>query len=190
MRLILTLRRAGAAACLALTVSCGSKAASGTAAAPAANAARGLRTFVTDDPAVTQIALEAAQSLPPIIGSSSNKPLFGGVFVEGKRFRLASEAVVRTMGFTATSSSRPATPVCRSSTGATIACPSTGTTIVMPPTITFEEVKATADSAYVGVGEEASTGQSKQTCITLRRIGNGWKVTSTAIIADARRCGR
>jgi hypothetical protein len=194
MRLPPTQRAAFAIGALALAAACGAKSASETGPAPAANAARGLRTFATDDPLVTEIALEAAQSLPTTVTSGGNKPLFAGVFVEGKRFRLASETVVRTMGYTATSSSRPARAECRAvnqSTGAStpIPCPASTSTMV-PPTITFEEMKATADSAYVGVAEESSTGQSRQSCIVLRRIGNGWRVTSTAIIADARRCGR
>src|SRR4051812_21064260 len=104
MRPTLMLRGAVAAAALALTSSCGSKAA-GTTPAPEATSTRGLRNLTSADAEVTAIAVEAARSIQFDVNPNT-RPLFGGVYVAGKRMREATDGVTRATGFIASSSAR------------------------------------------------------------------------------------
>lgn len=153
--------------------------------------ARGLRTFTDTDPILSEIAVEAARSLPM---EGRTTPAFGGVYVDGRRYRAASEAVARATGFTATSGSGPVRPECRSvnqTTGAStpIPCPASASSSI-PVVYSFAEVRATADSAYVGSTKAAANSASAATCITLSRSEGRWMVLRTVPIGDAKRCGR
>lgn len=157
-----------------------------------ADSARGLRNL--NDPKaeaeLTAIAVAAARSLPP---SSSTRGLFSGVFVDGRRAREATQAVIRAAGLTEVSSSRGVKVQCRStnmSTGQStpIPCP-TSVAASQPPVMSFAEVRATADSAYVGLTETTDR-SSRASCITLERTASDWRVVTQLTIADARRCGK
>lgn len=173
---------------LAAIVACGGGAAPKVTADPA----RGLRAITTEDPEVTAIAVAAARSLPSN-GTAQAMPLFGGVFVDGKRSRPASDAVVRATGFLVGSSStrRPQMRCeARSSSGQTreIPCPPQ-TQQMLPPTYIFEEVRATTDSAYVGVTETLN-GSAKGSCVTLVKRGASWDYLGSMVIASPRNCGK
>ena len=58
-----------------------------------------------------------------------------------------------------------------------------------PPVLSFAEVRATADSAYVGLTETTDR-YSRASCVTLARAGSDWRVVTQLTIADARRCGK
>lgn len=161
--------------------------------APIANPARGLRNL--NDPQVEKdlaaIAVEAAMSVQS--SAPGSRPFFGGVFVGSRKNRVASDAVVRATGFTAVSGTGSPKMECRQqnmSTGQSrpIPCPAAAVD-ALPPSFSFPEVRATADSAYVGV-LETSPRASKASCITLGRKGAAWKVLTTMVIADARQCGK
>jgi hypothetical protein len=154
--------------------------------------ARGLRDLSKDDAELTAIAVAAARTIPPK-STSGATTLFSGVFVNGRKARLASDAVVRSTGFAATSSSRTPTPQCRLenvSTGQSrpAPCPASVSSY-MPPTFTFDEVRATADSAYVGV-TEAGQMAAKSSCLTLTRRAGTWTYLSSTVMADPRQCGK
>jgi hypothetical protein len=59
----------------------------------------------------------------------------------------------------------------------------------MPPTFTFDEVRATADSAYVGI-TEAGQMAAKSSCVTLMRRAGTWTHLSSTVMADPRQCGK
>jgi hypothetical protein len=168
-----------------ILIACGGKPAPDTSADPA----RGLRKLT--DTEVSEIAVAAAQSLPP---SGSVTSHFSGVFIDGQQARMASEAVVRATGFVAVEGrTTPPSPPCRVrnvATGATtpVPCPPSAAT-ALPPTWSFVAVRATNDSAYVG-SSKAESGRAEPGCITLARAGARWRVVSTLPMADARRCGR
>jgi hypothetical protein len=164
----------------------------GAAPKVTADPARGLRTLTTEDPDVTAIAIEAARALPRN-GPSAAMPRFAGVFVEGRRSRPATDAVTRVTGFTPVTNARTATPQCRAvntSTGQSInvPCPASATAVI-PPTYSFTEVRATADSAYVGV-TESSGNSDKVSCMTLIHRGVSWVYFGTMVTANARNCGK
>jgi hypothetical protein len=179
---------------IAVTVlACSSAPAPAPTASPAASSARGLRNL--NEPQaeadLAAIAVEAAMSVQAT--SAGSRPFFGGVFVSSRKNRLASDAVVRATGFTAVNGTGPAKVECRAqnvSTGQTkpIPCPAQAVD-ALPPSFSFLEVRATADSAYVGV-MESNPRASRASCITLARNGTAWKVLTTLVIADPRQCGK
>jgi hypothetical protein len=118
--------------------------------------------------------------------------MFAGVYVEGKKATRASDDVARAMGFTQVQRVLRTPVQCRvvSSNGQsrTVPCPPAAMANV-PPTYTFDEVRATPDSAYVGV-DETTNSVPKASCITLLRVGSNWRVVNTTIIANARNCGK
>jgi hypothetical protein len=162
----------------------------GKPAPQVADPSRGLKALATEDREVSDIAIAAARSLPI---SRTGQPLFAGVYVNERKSRSATDAVKRATGFPEVSRApRPRELRCmvRSSSGQEreIPCPPAAVSAV-PPTFTFVEVRATEDSAYVGI-EETDDRSEKASCITLlRRIG-GWSVLSTSIIASAKNCGK
>jgi hypothetical protein len=167
-------------------VGCGGAKAAETSASPT----RGLRSLRTDDPDLTAIATVAAQTLPSA-GTALAKPVFRGVFVNGQMSRSATDAVMRATGFTQASSTRQPFVVCRvsSSSGQSTPTQCPGSVKAsLPSTFSFDEVRATADSAYVGV-TEVTGAASKASCLTLVRRGNDWQNLGSAVIAVARRCG-
>lgn len=173
---------------LAAIAACGGGAAPKVTADPA----RGLRTMTTEDPELTAIAVAAARALP-LNGTAQSVPFFGGVFVDGRKSRPASDAVVRATGFPAGSSSTRRPQVrceARSSSGQTreVPCPPQ-TQQMLPPTYIFEEVRATADSAYVGI-TETMNGSSKGSCVTLVKRGASWDYLGSTVIASPRNCGK
>ena len=175
----------GAQAALALAIiACGKK-----PAPEAVNPARGLKTLTTEDPEVVAIAVEAARSLP---AQRTTQPLFGGVYVNDRRSRPATDAVKRATGFTEVPAApRPSSTSCVARVNGReqqVACPPSMATAI-PPTFTFAEVRATEDSAYVGVSFIDGPSE-KSSCITLLRKIGGWATVSTAIIANARNCGK
>jgi hypothetical protein len=156
-----------------------------------ANPARGLRDLSKDDAEVFSIAVAATHAVGSRTGSGTT--FFSGVFVNGRKARLASDAVARATGFTPTSSTRAPRVECRAvntSTGQSraVPCPATATQSI-PPTVTFDEIRATADSAYVGITEEAQM-SSKGSCATLVRRNGAWTFLSTTVMADPRQCGK
>lgn len=154
---------------------------------------RGLRSFTGAETEVAEIVAEAALSLPPEVNP---KPAFSGVYLNGRRSRNATDAVVRATGFTAVST--PAInqrPECRSvsSTGVStpIPCPASAAPIIesmKPPVYSFLAVRATADSAYVGSRKQTSR-STEDNCITLIRAAGKWSVLRTVSATDAARCG-
>jgi hypothetical protein len=154
--------------------------------------ARGLLRLTADDAQLSAIAVAAARGLPSI-NKSTSTPAFGGVYVDGRRARLATDAVVRATGFTAVSTpTRSGNVQCRavSSTGKSmpVPCPPEARQ-ALPVTYTFDEVRATADSAYVGVSESSDTAD-RGSCMTLVKRQGNWTYFSTLIMADPKRCGR
>jgi hypothetical protein len=136
------------------------------------------------------IVIAAARALPP---QGSSQLLFGGVYVDGRSSREATEAVRRATGMSVVSSGRRPTVQCRAvnqSTGQStpVPCPAAAAQ-ALPPTLTFVDVRATADSGYVGAAEEANAG-TKSNCVTLRKVGSEWRVVSTLVIANPRNCGK
>ena len=174
------------------TVACAKAAATPEAVSPE----RGLRTLTANDDEVSNIAVAAAKYLPPV---GTTRPYFAGVFVDRRKARSASDAVVRATGFTAVNeasrSTRP--PECRvvnRSTGATttVPCPASVTVMaaaVVPPTYTFAAVRATADSAYVGITTK-TTGTPEESCMTLVRSAGTWTVLRTTVATSAEHCGK
>jgi hypothetical protein len=152
------------------------------------NPTRGLRTLATEDPDVTAISLEAARA----VWTQAGQPLFAGVFVNERRSRSATEAVKRATGATEVSSSRRGPVRCMARTSAgqerEIPCPVQAVASI-PPTFTFVEVRATADSAYVGI-LETDERIEKSSCVTLTRRPGGWNFLGTMVIANAKHCGR
>src|SRR5688572_30649023 len=153
-----------------------------------ANPARGLRTLATEDADVTAISLEAARS----VWTRTGQPLFGGVFVNDRRSRSATDAVKRATGATEVTNRGRGNVRCmiRTSGGQEreIPCPPQAAASI-PPTFTFVEVRATADSAYVGV-VESDQRTEKANCVTLTRRLGGWNFVGTTVIANAKHCGR
>lgn len=154
--------------------------------------ARGLMNLraAENRPVLEDIVIAAVRSLPP---QGSPQLLFGGVYVDGRQSREATEAVRRATGMSVVSGNRRPVVQCRAvnqSTGQStpIACPAAAAQAI-PPTLTFVEVRATADSGYVGASEAANAG-TKSNCVTLRKVGNDWRVVSTLIIANPRHCGK
>jgi hypothetical protein len=178
-------RRALAALTIAL-------AACGKAPAPATavNPARSLRNLTADSTEVLTIAMEAAREISP--SAQASKALFGGVYVKGRRARQTSDEVIHANGFASASADKAPAMRCeaRSSDGRVvpIACPHAAIAAV-PPVLTFAEVVATADSAYVGLSE-VTIETKKASCITLRHVARSWSVVSNVPIADAKLCGR
>lgn len=157
----------------------------------AADPARGLRPLTHDSAEVATIAIEAVRSLPPSRGAG--QPLFGGVYVNGRLARQASDQVARATGFAPAAGVQKQNVQCvaQTSSGASrpIPCPAQAAASI-PPIYRFEEIRATADSAYVGWSETANN-STRGNCITLVRFGGaGWRAMSTAIIADAKNCGK
>jgi hypothetical protein len=152
------------------------------------NPARGLRTLATEDSDVTAISLEAARA----VWTQAGQPRFGGVFVNDRRSRSATDAVKRATGATEVTSTQRGQLRCRivSSSGQEreVPCPPQAVASI-PPTFTFVEVRATADSAYVGV-LEADGRSEKASCVTLTRRPGGWNYLRTTVIANAKHCGR
>src|SRR4051812_41938041 len=118
-------------------------AACGGAKAPetTANPARGLRPLTMDDPEVTSIAVVAARALPSI-GTNSSQPMFSGVYVNGRKARLASDAVARASGFTAISAtprrtSVECTAVSSSGQSKAVQCPPSVKQMI-PPVFSFD----------------------------------------------------
>lgn len=156
-----------------------------------ANPARGLRDLSGDNAELSEIAVAATRAVQP--RAAAGTTFFNGVFVNGRKARLASDAVARATGFTATSTTRTPTPQCRAvntSTGQStpIACPASASQ-ALPPTVTFDEVRSTADSAYVGITEESAM-SSRGSCVTLVRRAGAWTFLSSNIMADPRHCGK
>ena len=170
---------------VALCAACGG----GKAPETMANPARGLRNLGPDSAAVSDMAVEAARSLPP---QRSTQPLFGGVYVNDRLSRTATDAVKRATGFTVTSTTRQPEVRCRVQTsgGASrdIPCPPQAAAAV-PPSVSFVSVRATGDSAYVGLLEVDGTAE-RSSCITLVRRTGGWSYLSNSIIASAKNCGK
>ena len=171
-----------------------SVAACGGAKAPAITPGpdRGLRALKADDPEITAIATVAARSLPVVSNRSSTPTLFAGVYVRDRESREATDAVRRTTGMGVGSTAGRVQMQCRavSSSGQerTIPCPVQAAAQI-PPTIIFDEVRATADSAYVGF-TEAINGIEKANCMTLVwRLGK-WTYLSSGIIAKGKNCGK
>ena len=155
-----------------------------------ANPARGLVDLRDADSVVTGIALEVSRLLPTGLNP---QPAFGGVYVNGRVNRRASDAVARAAGYTSVSATRVGTPQCKAKNMSTgqetpIACPPS-VAASMPPLYVFDEVIATADSAYVGYTERTEK-TDKATCVRLLRVGPSWRVLDRLTIADARRCGK
>jgi hypothetical protein len=175
-----------------LTV-CAAVAACGGSKQPAvaANPARGLVDLRDADSLVVGIAMEASRTLPTGL---TPQPAFGGVYVNGRINRRASEAVAHAAGYASVTATKVGTPQCKARNMTTgqempIACPPQAVA-AMPPLYVFDEVVATADSAYVGYTER-SLKTDKATCLKLLRIGpSAWRVMDRATIADARRCGK
>jgi hypothetical protein len=160
-----------------------------------ADPARGLRSLNPDDPDVVAIATAAAASLQS--GSSARtignmEPMFAGVYVNGRKAQKATDAVLRVTGMHPVSSTRSPTVSCTavSSSGKSmpVACPR-DVIAQLPPAYMFDEVRATADSAYVGFSETSDRAQ-QASCITLRRTATDWRFVSTSPIASARNCGK
>ena len=172
---------------LALTI-----AACSHAATPAVvtNPARGVRNLTADSAEVLAIAMEAAREVRP--ASNATKALFGGVYVKGHLAKKTSDEVIHANGFASASGSRGVKVTCRiqspSGQTAPAQCPREVVTQI-PPVYTFEEVLATADSAYVGMSEVTPDGK-KGNCMTLRRVKTSWAVVNTLPIGDAKLCGR
>ena len=163
-----------------------------TSATPkaAANPARGLLDLRAAEAEVAEIAVEAARSLPQ---EGRTRPNFAGVYVGGTKVRSASDAVVRATGFTAVNSTGPTKVECgrqNMSTGqiTPMPCPASAT-LSIPPTFSFAEVRATADSGYVGSAKHSHNAPALTTCITLAREGARWKVVDAKPIGDPKRCG-
>lgn len=170
---------------LVVCAACGGKKAPETTADPA----RGVRNLGPDSAVVADIAVVAARALPP---QRTTQPFFGGVYVNDRLSRPATDAVRRATGFSVTSSTRAPTVQCRvqSSSGASreVPCPPQAAAAI-PPTIAFVSVRATPDSAYVGLLEVDGTSE-KGSCTTLTyRIG-GWTYLSNSIIANPKNCGK
>ena len=170
-------------------VACGGTKAPETTVSPS----RGLRALTIDDPEVTAIANAATRALPSMGSSSSGTHFFAGVYVNGRRARLATDAVVRTTGYTAVSSVPKRTTVeCRavssSAQSRPVQCPAAARATI-PPTFTFDEVRATADSAYVGITETNDMAE-KSSCVTLVRRGTTWTYLGSAIVANGKLCGK
>ena len=153
------------------------------------NPARGLKTLTTEDREVSEIAVAAVRALPP---SRSGQPLFAGVYVNDRKSRPATDAVKRATGFTeVTAPLRPSSGQCRARVNGQereIPCPA-NTATAIPPTFTFVEVRATEDSAYVGLTETDDRSE-KASCITMLRKIGGWATVSTSIIANPKNCGK
>jgi hypothetical protein len=151
---------------------------------------RGLRDLAGDEAELSSIALAASQKLPP---PGSPQPAFGGVYVNGRYARHASDAVARAVGYATVQSTRaPKVAGCRvvSSTGQSkdVPCPASVQQAV-PTVFSFREVRATADSAYVGI-TESGPNVTRDNCVTLWRTSSGWIVLRSAVVSDAKRCGR
>ena len=164
----------------------------GGSAAPkiVADPARGLVALTADDPRVDAIAVAADRDIRVLV---QPMPLFGGVYVDGRRAIRATNAVARATGLTATSGTGTPKVECRAqnmSTGQSISVPCPPAAVAaIPRVLSFIAVRATADSAYVGV-LEADNRSSKSSCMTLTRAGTDWKVLGTSIVTDAKHCGR
>jgi hypothetical protein len=166
-----------------------SLAACGGAPKTVADPARGLIPLTVEDDRLDAIVLEASRAIPE---TGQNRPLFGGVYVDGRHARRATDVVARASGLQAVTTTRSPKVECRatSSSGRStpIPCPPQAVA-ALPPVLSFVEVRATADSAYVGL-LESDDRSSKSSCITLLRAGTGWRMLETSVIADAKRCGR
>jgi hypothetical protein len=158
------------------------------AAESAINPERGLRSLTQDSAAVSDIAIEAARSLPP---QRTTEVLFAGVYVNDRLSRTATDAVKRATGFVITSGTGKPEVRCRvqSSTGSReVPCPAQVVQSI-PSTISFASVRATADSAYVGmIGSDGTS--EKASCLTLVRRGVRWVYVTNTVIANAKFCGR
>ena len=156
------------------------------------NPARGLRNLTTDETELTRIVTAASRELPR--GGASGLPtFFSGVFVGGSKARLAGDAVLRVTGYSPSSSTRTPAPQCavqNMSTGqrTPIPCPASAKQSV-PITYTMAEVRATADSAYVGV-IEATDISMKASCVVLIHRETSWSYLRTDPVADAKQCGK
>jgi hypothetical protein len=152
--------------------------------------ARGLRNLTADSDAVLPIAMEAAREITP--SAQANKALFGGVWVSGRKARKTTDEVVHANGFASAAADKAPQMKCvrQSSDGRSvpIQCPRAAVESI-PPVFTFDDVVATADSAYVGVSE-ATTDSKKASCITLRHTKMTWSVVSNVPIGDVKKCGR
>lgn len=180
--------RLGTACAAALSIGCSAK--KEPSVTPEPQAARGLVDLGGDEVELSSIALVASQKLPP---PGNPQPAFGGVYVNGRYARRASEAVARAVGYASVQSTRaPKAAQCRvvSSSGASrdIPCPASVQQAV-PTVFTFPEVRATADSAYVGIAESGPNA-TRSNCVTLWRTAGGWIVLRSVVIADAKSCGR
>jgi hypothetical protein len=156
----------------------------------AADPARGVRNLTADSAEVLAIAMEAAREVRP--ASNMTKALFGGVYVKGHPAKKTSDALIHANGFASASGSRPLKVECRieSSTGQSRPAPCPRQVVSeVPPVYTFEEVLATADSAYVGMSE-VTPDSKKGHCLTLRRMKTSWSLVTNLPIGDAKLCGR
>ena len=153
------------------------------------NPARGLRSLTADSTEVTAIALAAAGEVRP---GAMPKALFAGVYVDGKKAVKASTEVAHANGFALVARPRAPKMTCtlKGPDGQTreMQCPRE-VVASAPSVYVFDEVRATADSAYVGMSE-VTPDATKANCITLLRRMKAWSVEKSTPIGDARQCGK
>ena len=151
-------------------------------AAAAQSSTRELRVLTPSDSDLVPVAIAAAKTLEP---DHAGRVKFAGVMVNGHEARAASDAVVKAIdGERVDDSRRVPFVICRQGES----CPEVENAR-NDRTYAFTNIRATADTVFVGGTERSTAHGERPLCIVVARAGQVWTAAGTRDVRNAKRCG-